>query len=184
MQKNRIYLFVFSMLLVTACQTPQKTLPKLLGFNDNLVYHKVEQGYFQESLYRADFYSGIDISFDVYNRFPGNYTPLTGVSLHNSNSSKAFYIKVLMSDNGNVIQLESFDNKKIIDSSSIPLDGELKNTANKLQVSWTDDSVFIRFENYENQLPINFEVDYIAHITSSMEILKRIKLYERKNNNS
>lgn len=166
---------LFIIFLTSGCQTNQHKLSDILKLNDTLVYQKVEQGHFQETLYRAQYYSGADVSFDIFELYPGEFSPLTGLALQDRRANNFLFVKYVLEPEQSKLLIEVREGTKVTLSKSFPLRKKLE----KISIAWHKREVAVQAGDIVEKLMIPFEVAYIANVTSSMDVAHRLKFQKR-----
>lgn len=162
-------------ILLMGCQTNQRKLANILQLNDTLVYQKVEQGHFQETLYRAHYNSGVDVSLDVFDVYPGDFSPLTGVVLQDQTASNFLFIKYVLEPEQHRVVIELRDGTQVLSLESYAIERPIE----KISVLWHENEVSVQAGTISTQLSVPFEVAYIASVASSVEVLHRVKFQRR-----
>ncbi len=168
--KRGLGLFLL-VILVTGCQTKQRKLANILQLNDTMVYQKVEQGHFQETLYRAQYHSGIDLTFDVFEVYPGDFAPLTGIALQDKTASNFLFIKYVLEPDRHRLEIELRQGSQVISFESFPLQQPVE----KISALWNENEISVLAGSVSKNLSVPFDIAYIATVASSVEVLHRVK---------
>ncbi len=145
----------------------------------NITYYNVPQGYFEESLFVSQYYSGIELNFDVIKPYFGKYYPLISLILYSQSRKDSIELSYIAEPNDEHLRLlVKLDGKQDLDE-----DIKITKSVTQMKLTWKNKNVYINSDDFDHVMNIPFDVTFIAVKISSIETVYKINLFEKNNEN-